>query len=630
MTPDVYLRGKRIKLDPSQSLGKGGEADVFRLGRDRALKIFKAPDHPDLAGLPAEQRGAELRLQQHQRKLREFPTGLPAQVVAPEELATDRSGRLVVGYAMKLVAPATPLVRFADPGFRRGGVPNDAVVALFRDLHRALSGLHSAGVVVGDLNDLNVLVTPGDEARLIDADSYQFGVYRCMVFTERFVDPLLCDPAASALRLVRPYEASSDWYAFAALLLQSLLFVGPYGGIYRPRSAAARVPQGARPLRRITVFHPEVQYPRPATSFRVLPDELLHRLVAVFERDERTPFPVALLEALRFETCGRCGAEHARRACPACSPNAGASVAETLTVRGRVRSARLFQTEGVIVQATAERGVLRLVYHDAAAYRREDGAAIVRGPLDPSVTFRILGSTTIVGRGSELAVLSPGHEPERLSVDSDGSGPAFDTNGRFRYWASAGRLLRNVAAPGLAGDVEPIGDVLAGQTRVWAGPTFGLGLYRASSLSVLFAFDAERRGIDDTLTLPALGGTLVDAACVLDETRAWLLLAIRAGGRTLHRCVAYAKGGALEGTAEAEAGDGSWLGTLRGKCATQGVLLAATDAGVVRIEAAAGVLRETRSFPDTEPFVDSGCQLLPGREGLLVVRGRTVTSLRMG
>lgn len=629
MTTDVYLRGKRIKLDPTQSLGKGGEADVFRLGADRALKLFKPPDHPDYAGLPAEQSAAEKRLRQHQRKLREFPSGLPAQVIAPEELATDRSGRVVLGYAMKLVAPATLLVRYADPAFRRAGVPNSAVVALFREMLRAVSALHAAGVVVGDFNDLNVLVTPSEEPRFIDADSYQFGTWACAVFTERFVDPLLCDPAASSLRLVRPYQPSSDWYAFAALLLQSLLFVGPYGGIYRPSDPSRRVPQGARPLRRITVFSPEVVYPKPATSFRVLPDDLLHFMSSVFERDVRGPFPPALLEALRFARCASCGVEHARTSCPLCSPNAAAPVAETITVRGEVRATRLFATSGVIVHAVTERGILRLIHHEAGAYRREDGTDVLRGPLDRALTFRILGPTTLVGREGELAVLTPGQPPERLSVDSDGSGPAFDTNGRYRYWASAGRLVRTVDAPLHAGEVEPLGDVLLGQTRIWAGPTFGLGFYRASSLSVLFAFDAQRRGINDGLPLPPLRGVLVDAACVLDEARAWLLLALRARGKTRHLCVAYSKAGGFEGMAEAEAGDGSWLGSLRGKCATQGVLLSATDVGLVRIEAAGGELRETRHFPDTEPFVDSECQLLIGKEGLLVVRGKTVTTLRM-
>src|SRR5689334_24708988 len=100
---DVYLQGKRVKLDPSRSLGKGGEADVFDLGRGRALKVFKTPDHVDYHGLPAEQKAAEQRIGMHQRKLREFPAQMPPEVVAPEELATDRSGRFVVGYAMQNV-----------------------------------------------------------------------------------------------------------------------------------------------------------------------------------------------------------------------------------------------------------------------------------------------------------------------------------------------------------------------------------------------------------------------------------------------------------------------------------------------------------------------------------------------
>jgi hypothetical protein len=625
---DVYLDGKRVKLDPRQALGKGGEADVFRLGARRALKVFKPPDHPDYQGLPAEQRAAADRIDEQQRKLREFPAGLPPRVVGPEELATDRSGRLVVGYAMRLVSPAEPLARYAEPAFRRAGVPGDAVVALFRDMHRTVSALHAAGVVIGDFNDLNVLVTAGEEGRFIDADSFQFGAFPCTVFTERFVDPLLCEAAAPFPRLARPYTAGSDWYAFAALLMQSLLFAGPYGGIYRPAASSRRIPHGARPLRRITVFHPEVRYPKPAAPYRALPDDLLHHLQGVFERDERAPFPIGLLDALRFTACPRCGAEHARAACPICSPSAASRATVTVTVRGEVRCARAFETGGVIVHAVVERGVLRLVHHERGAYRREDGAAVLRGPLDPALRFRILGAATLVGRGGEVSVLSPGRAPERFAADSDGTGPAFDTNGRHRYWASAGRLLRDSAGP-WGVDAEPIGDVLQDQTRIWAGPTFGLGLYRASNLSVLFAFDAERRGVNDSLRTPPLRGRLVDATCALDEERAFVLLALQTGGRTSHLCLAYSRAGELEGSAEAEAGDGSWLGTLRGKCATRGLLLAATDSGIARVEVQGGELRATRQFADTEPFVDAEGQLLAARDGLLVVGRRTVSALRM-
>jgi hypothetical protein len=72
-----------------------------------------------------------------------------------------------------------------------------------------------------------------------------------------------------------------------------------------------------------------------------------------------------------------------------------------------------------------------------------------------------------------------------------------------------------------------------------------------------------------------------------------------------------------------------WLGALRGKVAAQGMLLAATDAGVTRIEVERGALRKTRDFPDTEPFVDSGQQLLAGRDGLYLASRREIAALTM-
>src|SRR5690349_12743741 len=112
---DVYVCGKRIKLDPSASIGKGGEADVFDVGRGVALKLFKGPDHPDLAGDPDAADGARARLDTHQAKLPLFPRSLPSRVVAPVELATDRNGARICGYTMPLVGGAEVLLRYSDP-----------------------------------------------------------------------------------------------------------------------------------------------------------------------------------------------------------------------------------------------------------------------------------------------------------------------------------------------------------------------------------------------------------------------------------------------------------------------------------------------------------------------------------
>jgi hypothetical protein len=89
----------------------------------------------------------------------------------------------------------------------------------------------------------------------------------------------------------------------------------------------------------------------------------------------------------------------------------------------------------------------------------------------------------------------------------------------------------------------------------------------------------------------------------------------------------------LEAEAEGQGTSGdddrAWLATLRGKCAAHGLLFAATDAGVVRLEVDGGAIRKTRDFPDTEPFVDGAASLLVGKAGLYVVSQRKIVSLKM-
>jgi hypothetical protein len=412
------------------------------------------------------------------------------------------------------------------------------------------------------------------------------------------------------------------------LLMQSLLFVGPYGGVHKPKDPARRVPPSARPLRRLTVFHPEVVYPKPAARLDTLPDELLQVFHRVFEHDERAAFPLPILQSLRFEACPRCGVEHARLVCPACSPSAAMRPSVAIEVRGEVVCRRLLQTRGLIVHAAADSGKLRWIVHEAGAYRREDGREVLRAPLDPRLRFGTLGDRTLIGRGAELLTVSASGE-ERLAVDA-GRGPVFGADGERRLWVCDGRLWRDGDVR-LAGRAEPecVGEVLAGQTRIWAGPRFGLGLYRAGALSVAFLFEGRRRGLNDSLRLPALRGELLDAECFLDEQRAWLLLALSAGGRTRNLCLVWSRAGELEACAEAEAGDGGWLGTLGAKVATAGMLLAATDAGLVRLEVRGGRVEKTREFPDTEPFVSADCRLLIGPDGLAVVKPREIAVLQM-
>ncbi len=309
MTRTAWIDGARVQLAPAQLLGQGGEAEVYDLGDGRVLKWWKPPDHSDFAGLPDAQAAAARRLAEQPAKLRALPGGLPAAIVAPCGLAlAGKRSSQVVGYVMPKIA-GEPLHAYGEPRWRREHpIAGADVVAALLALHDAIAGLHRAGVVIGDCNDLNVLVD-GRRVHLIDVDSYQLPGFPCAMFSERFVDPRLCD---GQLVPARPHDADSDWFAFAAMALRTLLGVGPWGGVVR------QCPPPARALRRLSVLGADITYPRAARPPAILPDELLACFREIFERDRRGAFPRAALERLHLRACTACGEEHARHRCPSC------------------------------------------------------------------------------------------------------------------------------------------------------------------------------------------------------------------------------------------------------------------------------------------------------------------------
>lgn len=617
----VYIGNARVNVGASQLLGFGGEAEVYELDRTRVLKLYKQPDNADFEGQPAVQDAVRKRLREHQHKLREFPRNLPSNVIAPLEVATTKSGE-VVGYTMRRLSSMQELMRYTDQNFRKS-VRNELVRDIFRSLHALVEGVHRANVVIGDFNDLNVMVD-GSDVSLIDADSMQFGSYLCALFTERFVDPLVCDPNAHGLKLKKPHNEMSDWYAFTIMLMQNLLFVGPYGGIHRPKDLKKLVKPGMRPLRRLTVFNHEVQYPKPAIPFKVLSDDLLHHFHMVFEKDSRGAFPLKLIEHLRWTSCSNCGLVHLRANCPACQQVAPEIVKEKITVRGKVKATRLFRTRGNILAATSVDGEVRWLYHEDCIFRREDKSVVIEGDLDSHMVYFIQNDATVIAKDGTAAVITPNKEVKSITVDSFKNVPAVNANAAHHYWATGGQLFRN----GTLGD-ELVAEVLTNRTLFWVGETFGAGFYKAENLTVGFVFDAESRGINDQVKLPRITGQLIDADCMFSKDQAWLFTTTQEVGRVVNRCVLISRRGEVLSMAESVRGDGSWLSSIHGAVAIGKNLLVPTDDGIVRVECSGADLSVLKTFPDTEPFVEEASQLLISQKGVYVVGKQEITELQI-
>jgi H/ACA ribonucleoprotein complex subunit 3 len=563
--------------------------------------------------LPAEQAAAAHRLLEHQKKLPAFPKGLPPHVIVPNELVYLLDGKTIAGYRMKYLPDAEVLYRYGERSFRDQGASDADTLAVLADLHRTVAGVHQAGVVIGDFNDLNVLAKDR-AAYLIDADSMQFGPFTTSVFTGKFVDPLICNPTAKTPMMIRPHTADTDWYAYAVMLMQVLLFVGPYGGVHMPTDPKQRVAPDARSLRRLTVFDPDVKYPKPARHYRILPDSLLDYFQQVFQKDVRGVPPLPLIEEIRFTTCTKCGTVHARSVCPSCTLATPTAVKEVRT--GTLEATKVISIDGVILHVAMQGGRLRYLYHEAGEYRREGGRTIIAAsPLDPNLRFRIRDGDTILARGTQAFVFSDNTTaPQPLSVEAFGLLPLVDTNSSRIFYAASGSLMRTTEHgyeyP------EQVGKVLPNQTLFWVGETLGFGFYRAAELSNFFVFDPRYRGVNDSVNLPPIRGQLIDATAVFSDSRIWFFTSTKEGQRSYNRCHLLDATGAVLGSAEATPGDGSWLGSIRGATAAGNFLLSPTDDGVVRVELDSGTLIVRKEYPDTKRFVDSASKLFVSHDAL--------------
>lgn len=624
---DVIIHGKKVRLNPSKMIGSGGEAEIFDIGGQEVAKIFKTSKHPDFSLDPNAVKAAEGRIAEHQMKLRAWPAGLPNEVVGLTSLVTDVGNKKIVGYTMRFLTGMEVLLKYGERKYcETHGVIGDQVVDIFRHLHGLVSGVHGAGVVIGDFNDLNVLVDSSMKTYLVDADSMQFGSFMSRVFTARFVDPLLCDPNSSSASLVKPHNSSSDWYAYNVMLMQSLLFVGPYGGVHAPSDVSKKLKEWQRVQKRVTVFSPDVRYPKPAMHYSILPDTILDHFHSVFEKDGRSEFPEKLLGGIKFTMCPLCSKIHARSSCSDCQVLSPSVVKEVIT--GSIEAMKILDTSGRIIYSTMQDGVPRYVYHENGVYYRDGSKKLLEGKADPGIRFRIQGDSTILAKDGQAIIVGKDGSQKRLITDLfRGKVTVVDAN-KDSVFAVQGESLKrlNVADMDYA---DTLGTVLSGQTMIWVGDKLGFSFSRAGGITQAYVFHTDGKTLGSEVDIEKITGQALDATVVFSRDYFWFLIATDENGQRLNKAYVFDKFGKPCGKAEALADDGSWLGSIRGKSANGKQLFCPTDDGMVRVEEAGGQLSVTKVFADTVRFVDSSSKLLFGRDGIYVIEAGRIWRLRM-
>ena len=199
--------GKPYVLFKKNWIGRGGEANVFKYRKDKAVKIFKEQD---------AEKEIKLRLL--------LPLELDRAFCKPEKLLYRKDSG-IAGYVMPFKTGKTLAESIFQPMEFTRLYPRwtrlELVDMALRFLE-AISDLHSKGILIGDLNSSNILIgaTPED-VTFIDMDSFQVGDYACKVGNVAFISPRL-QGKKLALRTL-----DDELFAIATLLFMIFLLGKP-------------------------------------------------------------------------------------------------------------------------------------------------------------------------------------------------------------------------------------------------------------------------------------------------------------------------------------------------------------------------------------------------------------------
>lgn len=587
--------GKSLTL--SKQIGEGGEARIFSVSGGLVAKVYKGPDDPSFATGGSEEArnrdGAGRKLREIWDKLAAFPSGLPTSVVSPIELIA--SGGQNVGYLMQSVV--SPHARMRDWMDRTvfKSLSIDTVREAFIQLAMTLPKLHDRGVIVGDFNDLNVLI-PKTGPVLIDADSFQYGNFPCRTFQSRFVDPLICKQTGSSFTMTKPHTSNTDWYALLIMLYQVLRGIGPYDGIHKPKGSKP-VPHGLRPLQRITVHRPDVIVPKFATPADQIHPDLMHAFTQRIDKDERGPIQQSLLHLI--------------------GERAGFVVPTSVTrAKGKVVAEELNGFPGTILHAQLSESKLCVVSHLQGSYYRNGEKMVCYGRNTGLTQFRCTDQETIWIVGSAAQV----DGGRQFVVDLFDNKPVLATCIRGMIYQFGSDIIQEP----IDGSTRITLGTVPGTANFWHGSKFGLGFYRAGMLYRYFTFKTDGTPFDDRVAITRPLGQVVDEGCHFG-TQAWYWRIEQR--RKIHYLLwCIGQDGKTVCSLEAKEGDGSWLENIRGAAGAGNYLYAPTDDGMIRV----GLQLDQTEFPDTSAWVDGAVRIVGANGGGIVIwSGNKIFRLKM-
>lgn len=264
--------GNSVDLTKSDYIASGGFGAVYAK-HSTAYKIYTDP-----AKIIPEAKIAELSLIKN------------TNVIKPEHLLLNQRNQ-PCGYTMKLVPDSYVLCQLFPKPFRlRNNLTSDHVIKLVCKMRETISSIHSHGVLIVDLNEMNFLVDKQfKEVYFIDVDSYQTTSFPADALMERIRD---------RHAVTGRFSPDTDWFSFAITSYQMFRGIHPYKGKHTKYASLDE-----RMINNVSIHNKDVTYPLGAVlPIDVVPQVYQEWYRAVLDDGKRVAPPKNLVAIIHVVT----------------------------------------------------------------------------------------------------------------------------------------------------------------------------------------------------------------------------------------------------------------------------------------------------------------------------------------
>lgn len=318
MSNAVYTGLNGMRYTAGRKLGQGGEGIVYEVREDHGL-VIKIYNH----ALTRE------RIEKLTYMASISSPELNKFAAWPLDLLHDQKGK-ACGFTMRKLVAFVPLHMLFSPMERKKLFADKGynyLVHVARNLAMAFYKIHQMGIIIGDVNEANILVNQNGMVAMIDCDSFQVQngkrYHFCEVGVPRYTPPELLEKGSFS-NVVR--TVNTDAFSLATLIFQ-LLFLGraPFTGINQTKEdfdeeKAIRTREFAYSLRK----SPKRLLPaKHSLSLKKFPADISKLFHKAFEEENHRPTPkdwAIALDALNKQLlqCNNFKTHHYPQTMPEC------------------------------------------------------------------------------------------------------------------------------------------------------------------------------------------------------------------------------------------------------------------------------------------------------------------------